>query len=709
MLRSVLHVLAAIASLALLNCSSASEAASGTGSAPQADGGARTSVPVTVDSSGPTSCKADADCALGEGCISGLCGLPRCSATTPNANAPLGKMYTLAPALQVLLANGTDATVASFDGAPLAATDATFTPVAAPSAIAAGRFTATAKAGLAFAQSGMNGVTVLASTADTTGTAITLAFAPVALAARDFDGDGVDEIVALGPAGDVAMCTAATSTCVTASLGGTGVDIAAGDALHDGVVRAVAFTKGPNGKPTLTVWSPTVAGSTPETAIIPTSLAHLAMGDLDGDGHDEVVGLEDRGYLGTLDDALHLYTVTASAITDASMVYVASDSVDLAVGTFDGTRTAQVTLLRSGSVVDEYTGSSFAVLAATSSSPLASPAHASELAIADVRGLSAMGTLTGTPTLTQGKPTPIFAAFYPPFSTTDSSGVSDVILTSTTTDTTQTTQTLSMSSTTTVGFQAGIPILAMTSISAAVAVTLQAASTTVDTLSLAETFTLTASSASDRDDAAVLVAGTCFQAYEYKVSDPQGRLGAGADGSAMAVLQPVGVQRSVWSLTRYNAVAAAVGHLPVLPTSYRLGQPETYPSTVATFAGQPIAADDQVFPQLDAYEATSSARLNLHLTLADSSANTKAGTAALTLSGSGSLFGPTASENLNFSYNESSTLTLGAQTDIQMDVPQLNAGDTNGYSFTPYLYKEHYAPSGGSDASLYVLDFSVAH
>ena len=63
---------------------------------------------------------------------------------------------------------------------------------------------------------------------------------------------------------------------------------------------------------------------------------------------------------------------------------------------------------------------------------------------------------------------------------------------------------------------------------------------------------------------AVTLAWGCFNAYVYEVEDPSGVLGTGADGEQFVMTVPVDGSVSLWSTTRYNAMAEAVGNLPVI-------------------------------------------------------------------------------------------------------------------------------------------------
>ena len=68
------------------------------------------------------------------------------------------------------------------------------------------------------------------------------------------------------------------------------------------------------------------------------------------------------------------------------------------------------------------------------------------------------------------------------------------------------------------------------------------------------------------------------------------------------VAVPVGGSTGVWSLARYNAMAQALGTLPILEVP-AVGNVDDYPNTPERIDGTPIPAEDMVFEDPNWYTA----------------------------------------------------------------------------------------------------------
>ena len=170
-------------------------------------------------------CSSDQSCATGESCNGGVCQLPRCSEPPNPAAPPLGNVYHLRP-VQQLLAADSSTSVRGFAGTALSAiTNGSWSAAGTPAAITGGSFLGTHEDALAVAVAGSTQINVIPATA--TGTPVTLApsFSPLAIAAGDTDGDGVDDVVALGQGGQIAFCHISTQACdETTMANSTGID-----------------------------------------------------------------------------------------------------------------------------------------------------------------------------------------------------------------------------------------------------------------------------------------------------------------------------------------------------------------------------------------------------------------------------------------------------------------------------------------------------
>ena len=82
---------------------------------------------------------------------------------------------------------------------------------------------------------------------------------------------------------------------------------------------------------------------------------------------------------------------------------------------------------------------------------------------------------------------------------------------------------------------------------------------------------------------AVVLYWGCFDTYTYEVNDPSG-LASEMDGETFVLSVPVGGSTSVWSISRYNALAEALGTMPVLDIPYAVGDVDSVAAGVAKAA-----------------------------------------------------------------------------------------------------------------------------
>jgi hypothetical protein len=644
------------------------------------------------------SCHADSECGPHLACVDAVCRLERCTEPPQPTEPPFGKGFVLRRKGQLLAANGADARVDAYDGAALgAAAGTTTTTRGVVTALAGGAFFGADGSGTAVVVDQAKGVSVLPAKDGAAAVELTLAFTPVAIAAGDLDADGSDDVVAIGPAGEVATCHVADATCQASSAASAhGIDVAVGDVDGDGALETILLTSDAGDQQSLTI----LKGESQIPVPLTASLTHIAVGDIDGDRVDEIVGLEDRGFFGVLGDRLHLYRVKDGKPSEGDTKNV-DDSEGLAVGSLDGSGTAQVVLLHAGGAVEVLGGKDVASLTTLSSAQLGT-ANATVLAIADVAGRSATAKLVGDHQLVSGQPVPIVAMYFPPYSADKSDGKAQLVFGAANTDTKQTDDQMSLRAAFAVGYQAGLPVAATAGLTARVEASLTRTATNIATMTLGESFTLDPHPEEDPSNTAgVLVGGACYRAFSYAVSDPGSIVGEAA-GKTITVYVPVSTQRAFLSLPHYNALAKAVGHLPILPSTARLGDPSSYPTEAKTTDGQPIAAADLVLKNFTSYTPSDTGKLTWRLALSSTTTNQTALTATATATATATLAGGTATAEGAVTGTGTYTVTLGADTSFSGIVPALKAGSDEAYSFTPILYRQHY-----ENASFYLLTYTV--
>ena len=116
----------------------------------------------------------------------------------------------------------------------------------------------------------------------------------------------------------------------------------------------------------------------------------------------------------------------------------------------------------------------------------------------------------------------------------------------------------------------------------------------------------------------------CYHRYRYETDDPAGKLGG--SGKIAELQVPVGGQTQLWSSTRYNALAEAIGTIPVIDIPVVVGDPTTYPTQPVSLSGEPIDAADMVFPPTPSFALSDVGYVGFWLVAGESDTNASAQT-----------------------------------------------------------------------------------
>src|SRR6185436_3204809 len=122
------------------------------------------------------------------------------------------------------------------------------------------------------------------------------------------------------------------------------------------------------------------------------------------------------------------------------------------------------------------------------------------------------------------------------------------------------------------------------------------------------------------DSAAVALSCGCYHSYTYELSSPS----MSGNGQKVVVLVPVGGETLLWSSKRYNAMAKAVGNLPVIDVPMTVGDARSYPTAPQRADGTPIPAADMVFTSQPATRVSDVGDTEWSLWRANSETNTTA-------------------------------------------------------------------------------------
>jgi hypothetical protein len=675
--------------------------------------------PGTTAWKGEIGCNTDADCRKGESCGDGFCQMKRCGSEGLISATPLGKSgYLLLNRELVAVTGNTTLLGYSARDSALVRSGSPYSAGGSVQDIAGGNLLGTRPDAVAIALSGSTQLSIERG-GRKIGSA-QLGFVPIAIAAGDTDGDGIDEVVAAASDGVFAVCKvkAEGTTCVRQQGPGGVVDMAVGDVDGDGFAEPV-FLVGDK----LVVYN-LDAEQTKQAKIMSfpagRTMFRIAAGDVDGNGTAEIVGLEDGGFWFWNEDKLDVFTWTEGALSFQHTAGLPLGSRDVHI---DHLRAAEV---GSGDIAVLGAQSNVTVLGWGHKEGIASryrttlsgtTPDATRLTGADIDGNSPQATLKGKPKIVAGPVVPITVLTFPPYSTTYSQGPSNVSLGKS--ENTSETKAESVSTNFGISIGKGFELTPLFKVAISANVNYSWATTHAfnKSVSVGESFSLSANPEADGWDAgAVVIASACYQQFEYDVVDPEHMLGPDAHGNTMTVNIPLAGQTSAWSIRRYNALAEALGTLPKIKLPYRLGEIDSYPKEPRRIDGTPIPPQDLVFKETKSVRVSDAAHVDFSLNASETDVNSSATTWAV----GGSIGVGVAGIDIGFNggraWTTSYDIAVGPSTSFSGGVePIRNARDTpedefalNGYSFKPVVYRHHYTDANQRESAFYVLVYSVA-
>ncbi len=650
--------------------------------------------------------------------MEGICQLQRCGTQPYTSIPPLGKTSLFVPDRELV--------VLPEDGLALVGmepSDRTFSPradlrlsysgatvVDAASARLVGRSGETMVALLEAGRSLVVGSGSARTFVDTT-------MLPIAVDTADLDGDGQDEAVAVDRTGNLVVCSLGVgASCRKTFLGNLQtVDVALADLQGKGAPQAVILSTF-NGKSKLLVVD--VAG--PKVAVVREldtshTLLRLTAGNLDGAAGEELVGLENGGFGGTLPDTAYTYGYKNGALTELAKTSLPGDVVDITVGDIDGDNKSDVIVL-TGSAAEVRTSKPDFTLGTVYTAPLPAALRSKRVFVADIDGDSPTGTLVGDASLVPGPVVPMAVLVHPPYSRTFSSGSPQVVLGNRESRSEVTDSTIALKASIALGFEAEFPAVAKAVIVTKVEVQIERTRASARTVSVGDRFTLDARPELEGpDNGAVVLACACYHAYSYKVNDPAGKLGKQpSTGKLMSLFVPVGGQTSLWSVKRYNALAAKT-KLPIIRVPYLIGDPASYPRTPSTLAGKPVALEDMLFATPRPYRTSDVASVGWSLDVVATESEREAKQIGVSVRGQVKAGAVIAEGEVGASVKQGYTLTIGKETSFSGMVPPVRDDPRtpedehvlHSYSFSPVVYRERYTRDG-EEGGFFVVSYTTS-
>jgi hypothetical protein len=658
-------------------------------------------------------CSADADCLTGELCEAGVCQMARCL-DAYTSQAPLGAFRYLGVDGEIIFI-GDNHYVDGFEVADdgyIGSID--LTAEGAIVDLVGGNLNGQRPQGVATVIS--DSAEVLLEQSDGLST-LDVGFVPSDVGAGDVDGDGLDELVALGRDGDIAICDVDTNSCTHAAVEGVkGRDVALGDVDGDGYDEVLLLLE--DGSDEMLLIYNVDAALTGQEASYGWGLSfdakEIDAGDIYGRGSDVVVVKHEGGWAGNADDKLEVFDVSAEAFIASKSI--SSKTVDVTVGDRDGDERDEIVTLRDDHKFELFGGNDDLSLDYLGTASISVGSSAQRVAFVDYDGDSPAGRLVEGPELVAGQAVPMAVMLFPPYPHDVAGGPLGASVELGQTETTD--ETLSDTVSLSVGMTASFGAEAFGFKAKVSAFLKQSASqTTSTTTAMSVGARYSAHADPDffgRNYATVVMSCGCYHRYRYETDDPAGKLDG--SGALAELMVPVGGQTQLWSSPRYNALAKATGTIPVIEVPTSIGDPGSYPATPTTLAGAAIAPDDMVFPNPPTFSSSDVGFVGFELSASESETNAVAQTTTVGMSAGIGAFGAGLDVDTSIGVTQGYSIRVGNRARFAGRVPPI-PDDPNTpedefmlhrYTFTPLVYREHWTNAEGEDSGYYVLSYAVA-
>jgi hypothetical protein len=664
-------------------------------------------------------CDSDDECIQGEACVEGVCQMPRCKDGPYLSEAPMKAGLKFFSDKEILVAD------------PVASEGRYYVDGYAPEAggieypgswnvastrivdLAGGDFFGEPVELFAFATEGSTEIEIGGVEQPIR---IDVGFAPVALAAGDVDRDRIDEVVALGRFGNVALCRVKERSCSSFIIqNANGIDVTMGDVDGDGYEEVVLLLE-QGGTELIFVWQADPTGDDDFYAETGHAIERIDAGDLDGDGIAEVVGFASGGWLS--DAKLHTYTALGQVAHVQEQV-IADGARDIALADIDMDDQDEVLLLREGRTIELFEAHKGShALEPVMTHELQVSADPDRIDASDFDGDSPRTRLMNDEgTLLSGPITPTIVAYFPPYDAERSSGLPSLFLGDGEITSESFSDTISLRAGIDIGVSASLFDLFKVSLGTRVSAEVSETMTTSTTYNIGHRMITNPNpDMVGYDYGIVMLSCACYHAYYYEVHDPNNRLGSAVDREQFVMVLPVGGTTTVWSSKRYNAMAERVGNLPIVEIPYVIGDPSSYPAGPEKADGSPIATDDFVFPKVPSLLVSDVTNVGFWLSVGEMETNEVARSTSIDVYGElglgGFKFGATAGAG----WGHSHAVTVGEEAIFAGFVPPIFDNPATpedeyleyAFAFSPFVYREHYTDDAGNDAGYYVMSFAVA-
>ncbi len=671
-------------------------------------------------------CNTDDDCNENEECLENVCQMRRCHNGPYNTEPPLGAelVFMLDQEVGVVDSNAYEdhywidryspsSSSASYDNSwkvtPSKILD-----------VAGGNLREGRPEEIVAAIDGSSEVAILNSEGTTR---FNVGFHPIAVATGDLDADGEDELMALSSTGVIAVCYPLTDECTSWTFDNNvvGLDLAVGDLDADGRAEVVALIE-VDGSKQLVVANPDheETGQQASYGLVAQDddLARITAYDVDGDLVDEVVALNDPGCL-VWCSADSLVVFRLDGANDAQLARWESpwdDLTDLDAGDLGADDTEELVVLdREDKKMIVLHMDDTLQFSTAFEAPMSVNSSADRIAIADYDGDSPSGRLVEGPKMCSGRPVPLFVAYYPPYWSEYSDTPANVYVGNSELTTETYSDTVSLHSSVELGVDADLLGVFKAGFSAKVAarVSKRVSQTHVQFVGN-RVWTQARPDLYGPNYAAVLMSYVCTHAYTYELYDPANLTGQGT-GKQFVLTVPVDGTAALMSSHRYNALAEALGGLPIVKVPHSIGDPTTYPTSMQSIEGGTIPEEDLVVPDPPHYMVSDVGYLGFSMSIWDYVGEETSAEIDVSVHAQGTVAGFKFGTEVGGGFGESHRIEVGREAVFGGNLPTLpddpNTPEDeyaeNAYSFAPIVYREHYEDINGEPAGYYVFHWMV--
>jgi hypothetical protein len=655
------------------------------------------------------SCQSSDECGSGEVCESGVCQMARCLESF-ESRAPLGKSHYF----------GTDGELAIIsdarfidgfepgDGGYLTSWELSAGDKVLD--VTAGDLVGSKPHTIAVA---LEYSDVLALSGPAGEGVLALGIWPRAIASGDVDLDGLDEVVAFSAEGEIRVCHVDEGVCDEAVIeGAAGKDVAVADVDGDGRDEAL-FLFDYEGESELVVWNLDAAETGQEESYgwhfnIPVRA--MAAGRLSGAPAAEVAMLEDGGWWGWSADRIHVFAPAEEAFVASADVD--GYTIDVAVGDRDSDDLDEIAVLRESHEF-EILALDGGAIQSESVWPIAVGEAAERISFVDWDGDSAWGELIEGPELVAGDAVPVAALMFPPYDQGVANGTSSINLGNSESHEESKSDTISLSVGIGVSF-GGEALGFKAKVGASLEQSVKYRHSVASSVSIGSRYGVTADPLLEGDAyAPVVLSCGCYHRYRYRTDDPANRIGG--SGQTVDIYIPVGGQTQLWSSKRYNAMAEASGRLPIIEVPIKVGQIDSYPAALSDLYGNPIPAEDVLFPNTPIYQASDVGEVFFWLERGESTTNETCESTKLGVSASFGAGGVSLDGSVSLGVESGYSITVGSSQLFAGGIPSIpNDPETPEdefalyrYGFQPTVFRQHYIDAHGDPAAFYVLHYAV--